>query len=66
MYCNDPKFSDRQHWANSVDPDQTAQSDQALPCLSFYCHPMDALLYGKATLLTFEGDYSKFFGRPNF
>ena len=23
-YCNDPKFSDRQVWANSVDPDQTA------------------------------------------
>ena len=24
MYHNDPKFSDRQVWANSVDPDQTA------------------------------------------
>ena len=24
MYCNDPKFLDRQVWANSVDPDQTA------------------------------------------
>ena len=23
-YCNFPKFSDRQVWANSVDPDQTA------------------------------------------
>ena len=23
-YCNDPKFSDRQVWANSLDPDQTA------------------------------------------
>ena len=23
-YCNDPKFSDRQAWANSADPDQTA------------------------------------------
>ena len=22
-YCNDPKFSDRQVWDNSVDPDQT-------------------------------------------
>ena len=22
--CNDPKFSDRQVWANSADPDQTA------------------------------------------
>ena len=24
MYRNDPKFSDRQAWANSADPDQTA------------------------------------------
>ena len=23
-YHNDPKFSDRQAWANSADPDQTA------------------------------------------
>ena len=23
-YRNDPKFSDRQFWANSADPDQTA------------------------------------------
>ena len=26
IYRNDPKFSDRQVWANSVDPDQTAPS----------------------------------------
>ena len=25
--CNDSKFLDRQVWANSVDPDQTAPSD---------------------------------------
>ena len=24
LYSNDPMFSDRQAWANSVDPDQTA------------------------------------------
>ena len=24
IYCNVPKFSDRQAWANSADPDQTA------------------------------------------
>ena len=24
VYRNDPKFSDRQFWANSADPDQTA------------------------------------------
>ena len=23
-YCNEPKFLDRQVWANSADPDQTA------------------------------------------
>ena len=23
-YCNDPKFLDKQVWANSADPDQTA------------------------------------------
>ena len=23
-YCNDPKFLERQVWANSADPDQTA------------------------------------------
>ena len=31
-YRNDPKFSDRQVWANSADPDQTA--DQRLDCHS--------------------------------
>ena len=47
-YSNDPKFSDREVWANSADPDQTAprgleeQSDQGLHCLlcqiqSFWC-----------------------------
>ena len=32
-YRNDPKFSDRQVWANSADPDQTA--DQMFGCLNF-------------------------------
>ena len=43
-YRNDPKFLDRQVWANSADPDQTAprgrlglrlglESDQGLHCL---------------------------------
>ena len=48
-YCNDPKYSDRQVWANSVDPDQTA-SDQGL---QFNLHLLDALLYSKAILLKF-------------
>ena len=29
-YCNDPKFLDRQVWANSVDPDQTIWSRSTL------------------------------------
>ena len=46
-YRNDPKFSDRQVWANSADPDQTApkeQSDQGLHCLQFPLHLLDAFL----------------------
>ena len=35
-YRNDPKFLDRQVWANSADPDQTA--DQHLDCLPFRLH----------------------------
>ena len=42
-YRNDPKFSDRQVWANSADPDQE-QSDQGLHCLQFPLHLLDALL----------------------
>ena len=46
LYCNDPKFLDRQIWANSVGPDQTApegDSDQGLicvmpSCLHFWVH----------------------------
>ena len=48
-YRNDPKFSDRYDWANSADPDQTAQSDQGLHCLPFRLHRLDSLLYGRAT-----------------
>ena len=45
-YRNDPKFSDRYAWANSPDPDQTAQS---LHCLPFRLYRLDSLLYGRAT-----------------
>ena len=41
LYRNGPKFLDRQVWANSVDPDQTApnqQSDWGLHCLPFHLH----------------------------
>ena len=47
-YRNFPKFSDRQVWANSVDPDQE-QSEQGLHCLPFRLHRLDSLLYGRAT-----------------
>ena len=46
-YCNDPKFSDRQIWANSADSDQTA--DQSIHCVPFRLHCLDSLLYGRAT-----------------
>ena len=40
------KFLDRQVWANSADPDQTAteQSDQGLHCLQFPLYRLDVLL----------------------
>ena len=43
------KFSDRQIWANSADPDQSAptveeQSDLGLHCLLFNLHFLDPLL----------------------
>ena len=46
LYRNDPKFSDRQAWANSADPDQ---SDQDLHCLLFRLYRLDSVLYGRAT-----------------
>ena len=57
-YFNDPKFSDRQVWANNVDPDPKEQSDQEQSdqgpnCLLFHLHSLDALLYGKTTLFKF-------------
>ena len=45
-----PKFSDRQVWANSADPDQTAQG---LHCLQFSLLLLDTLRYGKSTVFKF-------------
>ena len=42
-YPNDPKVLGRYAWANSADPDQTA--DQGLHCLPFRLHRLDSLLY---------------------
>ena len=50
------KFSHRQVWANSVDPDQTApqeQSDLGLHCLPLRLYLLGALLYDRATLFKF-------------
>ena len=47
----DPKFSDRQVWANSADPDQTA--DERLDCLPFRLHLLNTLFYGKAAMSKF-------------
>ena len=51
LYRNDPKFSDRQVWANTADPDQTP--DQRLHCLSFCSELLDTLFYGTTTLFEF-------------
>ena len=40
---NDPKFSDRQAWANSADPDQTARSSSTLSAIS-------SVSFGRITL----------------
>ena len=52
---DDLNFLDRQVWANSVDPDQTASlilehSDQGLYCLPFHLYLMEILLYVKSKL----------------
>ena len=38
------------------------QSDQGLHCLQFRLHLLGALLFSKAILFKFWGDYSKFLG----
>ena len=46
-YRNDPKFSNKQVWANSADLEE--QSDQGLHRLPFHLHRLDSLLYDRAT-----------------
>ena len=43
FYCNGPKYSDRQVWANSVDPDLKEQSDWGLHFLPFCLHHLDTI-----------------------
>ena len=52
-YRNVPKFSDRQVWANSVDPDQT----QDLHFLSFCLHLLDQLICNKTMVFQFYCNY---------
>ena len=62
---NDPKFADRQVWANSVDPDQTAprlllEADQDLPCfvilfVSFGCRRITLWSSFRVTTANFSG-----------
>ena len=42
-------FSNRQVWANSVNPDQTAPKGLGLQCLPFHLHLLDTLIYDNAT-----------------
>ena len=56
---NDPKISDRQVWANSVDQDQTAQG---LHCLPFRLYLWYPLLCSKSIPFQFWDDYSIFSG----
>ena len=54
MYSNDSKLSDRHVWANSIKPDQTAQSDQGLHSLPFRLYLLDALLHCKRRCSNFR------------
>ena len=61
---DDPKYLDRQVLAKSVVLKE--QSDQGLHCLSFCLHHFNVLLNGRTTLFQFLGNYSNFWGFPNF
>ena len=68
-YLIDLKFSKRQVWTSSVDPDQRSdceQSDQGLHCLLLCLHLYDALFYSKIKSFNFSDNYSYVLGCPNF
>ena len=52
IYHNDPKFLDRQVWANSADPDQTAPIGGVWSGSTLFAIPA-ALLFGKSILFKF-------------
>ena len=47
-YLNDPKFLDRQVWANTADPNQRSSLIRVRTICNFVQHLLDTLLYGKA------------------
>ena len=47
FYRNDPKFLDKEVWANSADP------DQGLHCLLFLMHLFDDIFYGLGFMFEF-------------
>ena len=57
-YPNDTKFSDRQVWAKSANPDQTdpkKQSGQTLPCLLIHLHLMETFSQHKGQFFRILG-----------
>ena len=54
------KFSDRQIWANIVNPNKTAP-DQGLQCLSFRVHLSSALVFSRTKLFKVQDNYFNVF-----
>ena len=69
-YRNDPKFSNRQVWANSVEPDQE-HSDWSLHCLLFHRHfwihySMVKPPWSNFRVTTAKFWRSNFYSKPNY
>ena len=54
------KFSDRQIWANIVNPNQTAPG-QGLWCLSFSVHLSSALVFSQTKLFNIQDNFINVF-----
>ena len=54
------KFSDKQIWANIVNPNKTAP-DQGLQCLSFCVHLSSALVFSRTKLFKVQDNYINVF-----
>ena len=66
LYPNDPKFSDRQFWANSADQIRvfTVCYSICFHCLLFHLHLLAKIAIGFASLFEFYVDNSKVFWCP--